>query len=70
MLICLGFVLFKYLNQLFYNKKDKKSFKSNSKEFKDYLVTKVLKFPLICGDLKLTVFNLSSSKDYNLQSVQ
>ena len=36
-------------------KKDKKSFKENSKEFKDYLISKILKSPLICGDLKLSV---------------
>ena len=36
-------------------KKDKKSFKGNSKEFKDYLITKILKSPLICDDVKLVI---------------
>jgi len=36
-------------------KKDKKSFKENSKDFKDYLIRKVLNSPLVCGDLKLVI---------------
>lgn len=36
-------------------KKDKKSFTENSKEFKDYLIKKLLNNPLICGDLKLVI---------------
>lgn len=35
-------------------KKDKKSFNGNSKEFKDYLIKKILNNPLICGDLKIS----------------
>lgn len=36
-------------------KKDKKFYIGNSKEFKDYLIKKLLNDPLVCGDLRLTV---------------
>lgn len=33
----------------------KKAYKSNTKDFKDYLIKQVLYNPLICGTIKLTV---------------
>jgi len=48
--------IFKHsLNEKLELKRLKKAFIDNSKEFKDYLISKILKSPLICGDLKLSV---------------
>ena len=45
----------KSFNEKLELKKAIKSFNKNTKEFKDYLIKKLLNDPLICGDLKLIV---------------